>query len=54
MDAVVTWVSDTVSVAVVSAEGLVTSVSEGVTTVRVILDQLSDTTIVNITAAPST
>ena len=54
VDTVVTWVSDMVSVAVVSAEGLVSSVSEGVTTVRVILDQLSDTTIVNITAAPST
>jgi hypothetical protein len=54
VDAVVTWVSDMVSVAVVSAEGLVSSVSTGVTTVRVILDQLSDTTVVNVIAAPST
>lgn len=54
VDAVVTWVSDMVSVAVVSAEGLVSAVSTGVTTVRVILDQLSDTTIVNIEPAPST
>ena len=53
-DAVVTWVSDLTSVAVVSAEGLVHAVSVGVTTVRVILDQLSDTTVVRIEPAPST
>jgi len=54
VDAVVTWVSDALDVAVVSAEGLVTAIGAGVTTVRVILDQLSDTTVVNISPAPST
>lgn len=54
VDAVVTWVSDLVSVAIVSAQGLVTAVGTGTTTIRAILDQLSDTTVVNVLPSPST
>jgi uncharacterized protein YjdB len=54
VEGVVTWVSDMVSVATVSAEGLVQAVSNGITTVRAIYDQLSDTTVVNVRALPST
>jgi hypothetical protein len=54
VEAVVTWVSDLVSVAIVSAEGLVTAVNTGTTTVRAIFEALSDTTVVRITPAPST
>ena len=54
VDAMVGWVSDAITVAVVAAEGLVTAVSAGATTVRVILDQLSDTTVVRIDPTPST
>ena len=51
LDAIVAWVSDLLDVATVSADGAVTGVSPGTTTVRAILDGLSDTT-VTVIAAP--
>jgi hypothetical protein len=51
-DAVVTWVSDLLSVATVSADGIVTAVDTGSTTIRAILGSLSDTTVVEVVASP--
>jgi hypothetical protein len=51
-DAIVTWVSDLLSVATVSADGIVTAVDTGSTTVRAILGSLSDTTVVQVVASP--
>jgi hypothetical protein len=51
-DAVVTWVSDLLSVATVSADGIVTAVDTGSTTIRAILGSLSDTTNVAVVASP--
>ena len=51
-DAIVTWVSDLLSVATVSAEGIVTAVDTGSTTIRAILGSLSDTTVVEVVASP--
>jgi hypothetical protein len=52
LDAIVTWVSDLLDVATVSADGTVTGVNPGTTTVRAILDALSDTTDVTVVTAP--
>jgi hypothetical protein len=51
-DAIVTWVSDLLSVATVSADGIVTAVDTGSTTIRAILGSLSDTTNVAVVASP--
>lgn len=51
-DAIVTWVSDLLSVATVSADGIVTAVDTGSTTIRAILGSLSDTTVVEVVASP--
>ncbi len=51
-DAIVTWVSDLLSVATVSAGGIVTAVDTGSTTIRAILGTLSDTTVVEVVASP--
>jgi Big-like domain-containing protein len=51
-DAIVTWVSDLLSVATVSADGIVTAVDTGSTTIRAILGTLSDTTVVQVVASP--
>jgi hypothetical protein len=51
-DAIVTWVSDLLSVATVSADGIVTAVDTGSTTIRAILGTLSDTTVVEVVASP--
>jgi hypothetical protein len=51
-DAIVTWVSDLLSVATVSADGIVTAVDTGSTTIRAILGSLSDTTVVQVVANP--
>ncbi len=51
-DAIVTWVSDLLSVATVSADGIVTAVDTGTTTIRAILGSLSDTTVVQVAASP--
>ena len=51
-DAIVTWVSDLLSVATVSAGGIVTAVHTGSTTIRAILGSLSDTTVVEVVASP--
>jgi Big-like domain-containing protein len=52
VDAIVAWVSDLLDVATVSANGTVTGVNPGTTTVRAILDGLSDTTDVTVIATP--
>jgi hypothetical protein len=52
LNAIVTWVSDLLDVAAVSADGTVTGVNPGTTTVRAILNALSDTTDVTVVAAP--
>ena len=51
-DAIVTWMSDLLSVATVSADGIVTAVDTGSTTIRAILGSLSDTTNVEVVASP--
>jgi hypothetical protein len=51
-DAIVTWVSDLLSVATVSADGIVTAVDTGSTTIRALLGSLSDTTNVEVVASP--
>jgi uncharacterized protein YjdB len=51
-DAIVTWVSDLLSVATVSADGIVTAVDTGSTTIRAILGSLSDTTVVEVVPFP--
>jgi hypothetical protein len=52
LDAIVAWVSDLLDVATVSADGTVTGVNPGTTTVRAILDGLSDKPDVTVIAAP--
>jgi hypothetical protein len=52
LDAIVAWVSDLLDVATVSADGTVTGVNPGTTTVRAILDGLSDTTDITVIATP--
>jgi Big-like domain-containing protein len=52
LDAIVTWISDLLDVATVADDGTVTGVNPGATTVRAILDALSDTTDVTVIAAP--
>jgi hypothetical protein len=51
-DAIVTWVSDLLTVATVSADGIVTAVDTGSTTIRAFLGSLSDTTNVEVVASP--
>jgi len=51
-DAIVSWVSDLLSVATVSADGIVSAVDTGSTTIRAILGSLSDTTVVEVVASP--
>jgi uncharacterized protein YjdB len=52
LDAIVAWVSDLLDVATVSADGTVTGVNPGSTTVRAILGGLSDTTDVTVLPSP--
>jgi hypothetical protein len=52
LEAVVTWVSDLLDVATVSADGRVRGVNPGTTTVRAILNALSDTADVTVVAGP--
>ena len=52
LDAIVAWVSDLLDVATVSADGTVTAVNPGMTTVRAILGALSDTTYVTVIPSP--
>ena len=51
-DAVVSWLSDLLQVATVSASGLVTAVDTGTTTVRALLGELSDTATVRVLPSP--